>query len=115
MGLLSKLTTIGEGSTLSYSDGSDPFINPLAGSGNNNKNISLHYSPLHKNGMGYSVDGTNYTYTNLYFQQYEDGKNRPLPDPTKLDLLDPITADPDNKPKYTPLPGQRYSELYNKF
>ena len=67
--------------------------------------------------MGYSVDGTNFTTTNLYFQQYEDGitDKRPLPDPTKLDLLDFITSSPNNKPKYTPLPGQRYSELYNKF
>ena len=115
MGLLSKLTTIGEGSTLSYSDGSDPFINPLAGSGNNNRNISLHYSPLHKTEMGYSVDGTNYIKTNLYLQQYEDGTFTYLPEPTKLDLLDPLTADPNNKPKYTPLPGQTYSELYNTF
>jgi hypothetical protein len=38
-----------------------------------------------------------------------------LPEPTTFDLLDPLTADPDNKPKYTPTPGQTYSDLYNKF
>jgi hypothetical protein len=30
MGLLSKLTTIGEGSTLSFSDGETPLTNPLS-------------------------------------------------------------------------------------
>jgi hypothetical protein len=46
MGLLSKLTTIGEGSTLSFSDGNTPLINPLAGGGFNDKTTSTkHYSP----------------------------------------------------------------------
>jgi hypothetical protein len=125
MGLLSKLTTIGEGSTLSYSDGITPLINPLAGGGFNDKNTSLHYSPLFKtedepdqnpvHHVGYSVDGTNALKTNLYLQQYEDGKINFLPLPTKLDLLDPINVDPNYKPKYTPLFGQTYSELYNTF
>ena len=109
MGLLSKLTTIGEGSPLSFSDGSTPFINKL----------STKQSPLHYNAAddepGYSVNGTDASYVNSLYQGYEDGKNTPIPEPTQLDLTDPITADPDNKPKYTPLPGQRYSELYNKF
>ena len=109
MGLLSKLTTIGEGSTLSYSDGIDPLINKL----------STKESPLHYNSYdlepGYSVNGTDASYVNSLYQQYEDGKNGHIKEPTTFDLLDPITADPNNKPKYTPLPGQRYSELYNKF
>ena len=109
MGLLSKLTTIGEGSTLSYSDGNTPLINKL----------STKESPLHYNSYdlepGYSVNGTDASYVNSLYQEYEDGKNTPIPEPTTFDLLDPITVDPYNKPKYTPLPGQRYSELYNKF
>jgi hypothetical protein len=109
MGLLSKLTTIGEGSTLSYSDGSTPLINKL----------STKQSPLHYNSYdlepGYSVNGTDASYVNSLYQGYEDGKNTPIPEPTQLDLTDPTTADPNNKPKYTPIPGQTYSDLYNKF
>ena len=108
MGLLSKLT-IGDGSTLSYSDGSTPLINKL----------STKQSPLHYNSYdlepGYSVNGTDASYVNSLYQGYEDGKNTPIPEPTQLDLTDPITADPNNKPKYTPIPGQTYSDLYNKF
>jgi hypothetical protein len=113
MGLLSRLITtkdqIGIGSPLSYSDGSTPLINKL----------STKESPLHYNAAddepGYSVNGTDASYVNSLYQGYEDGKNTPIPEPTTLDLLDPITADPDNKPKYTPIPGQTYSDLYNKF
>ena len=109
MGLLSKLTTIGEGSTLSFSDGSTPLINKL----------STKQSPLHYNAAddepGYSVNGTDASYVNSLYQGYKDGINTPLPEPTTFDLLDPLTADPHYRPKYTPLPGQRYSDLYNKF
>ena len=64
MGLLSKLITIGEGSTLSYSDGSDPLINPL----------STKQSPLHYNSYdlepGYSVNGTDASYVNGLIHKY---------------------------------------------
>jgi hypothetical protein len=109
MGLLSKLTTIGEGSTLSFSDGKNPFINPLS-----TKKSPLHYNTL-EDKPGYSVTGTQFSIVNSSYQEYEDGKNTPIPEPTTLDLLDPITADPDNKPKYIPTPGQTYSDLYNTF
>ena len=109
MGLLSKLTTIGEGSTLSFSDGITPLINKLS-----TKQSHLHYNSYDLE-PGYSVNGTDASYVNSLYQGYEDGKNTPIPEPTQLDLTDPITADPNNKPKYTPLPGQRYSDLYNKF
>ena len=109
MGLLSKLTTIGEGSTLSYSDGNTPLVNPL----------STKQSPLHYNSYdlepGYSVNGTDASYVNSLYQGYKDGINTPLPEPTTFDLLDPLTADPYNKPKYKPTSGQTYSDLYNKF
>ena len=64
---------------------------------------------------GYSVNGTDASYVNSLYQGYKDGINTPLPEPTTFDLLDPLTADPHYRPKYTPLPGQRYSDLYNKF
>ena len=108
MGLLSKLT-IGDGSTLSFSDGETPFTNPLS-----TKESQLHYNTAEYK-PGYSVTGTQFSIVNSSYQEYEDGKNTPLPLPTQLDLTDPITADPDNKPKYTPTPGQTYSDLYNKF
>ena len=108
MGLLDKLTA-GEGSTLSFSDGNTPFTNPLS-----TKQSQLHYNSV-TDQPGYSVNGDQFSIVNSDFQQYEDGKNTPIPEPTTFDLLDPITADPDNKPKYIPTPGQTYSDLYNKF
>ena len=108
MGLLDKLIT-GDGSTLSFSDGNTPFINPLS-----TKESQLHYNSV-EDKPGYSVTGTQFSIVNSSYQEYEDGKNTPLPEPTTFDLLDPITADPNNKPKYTPKPGQTYSDLYNKF
>ena len=110
MGLLSKLkTVIGGGSTLSFSDGETPFTNPLS-----TKKSQLHYNTA-ENKPGYSVTGTQFSIVNSSYQEYEDGKNTPIPEPTTLDLLDPITADPNYKPKYTSTPGQTYSELYNTF
>jgi hypothetical protein len=108
MGLLNKLIT-GDGSTLSFSDGNIPSKNPLS-----TKQSQLHYNSYDLE-PGYSVNGNQFSIVNSNFQQYEDGKNTPLPPPTELDLLDSITADPSNKPKYTPTPGQTYSDLYNKF
>jgi hypothetical protein len=108
MGLLDKLTA-GDGSTLSFSDGNTPFTNPLS-----TKQSQLHYNSV-TDQPGYSVNGDQFSIVNSDFQQYEDGNNNFLPNSTQLDLLDPITADPDNKPKYTPIPGQTYSDLYNKF
>jgi hypothetical protein len=95
------------GSALSYSDGSTPPFNKLAGNGNNNRNYSLHYNP-NKSGLskkGYSVTGDNFSNINSYFQDYLDGKNTPLPEPTQLDLDDPITADVKYKPLYTSING----------
>ena len=33
----------------------------------------------------------------------------------ELDLTDDIAVDPDYKPKYTSIPGETYSDLYNSF
>ena len=113
MGLLNRLTTdkfqTGIGSPLSYDNGNTPFINKLS-----TKQSPLHYNAA-DNEPGYSVNGTDASYVNSLYQGYKDGINTPLPEPTTFDLLDPLTADPHYRLKYTPLPGQRYSDLYNKF
>lgn len=119
MGLLDRLTT-GEGSTLSSNDGITPSINPLVNP-ETSKNFSLHYTsnidaPGPGDGSpGYSVTGQEFTLVNNYYQSYEDGINTPLPLSSKLDLTDDITVDPDYKPKYTSIPGETYSDLYNSF
>jgi hypothetical protein len=94
------------GSALSYNDGSTPSFNKLAGDGNTNRNFSLHYNPETPDiSTGYSVTGDNFSTINSYFQGYIDGKNTPLPEPSKLDLDDPITVDVKYKPLYTPQNG----------
>lgn len=91
------------GSALSYSDGATPPFNKLAGDGNTNRNYSLHYNPSTPDiSNGYSVTGNDFSTINSYFQDYVDGKNTPLPEPTELDVDDPVTADPNYKPLYTP-------------
>jgi hypothetical protein len=97
------------GSALSYNDGNDPSFNKLAGDGNTNRNYSLHYDPSTPDtSNGYSVTGNNFSTINSYYQDYLDGKNTPLPEPTDLDINDPVTADPKYKPKYNSLPGKGY-------
>ncbi len=60
---------------------------------------SLHYDE--KTGKpSYSVDGSNQAVLNADFIKYKDGVVNFLPPPTLLDLEDPITKDPANKPKY---------------
>jgi hypothetical protein len=79
MGLLDKLTA-GDGSTLSFSDGNTPFTNPLS-----TKQSQLHYNSV-TDQPGYSVNGDQFSIVNSDFQQYEDGKNTPIPEPTTFDL-----------------------------
>jgi hypothetical protein len=76
MGLLNKLTTAG--SSLSYGNGTTPSVNPGATT----------LSKLHADGNqpGYSVDGSDFTTVNNAFQQYNDGTNNILPQPSQLDL-----------------------------
>ena len=76
MGLLTKLTT--EGSNLSKYDGATPPVNPLA----------TKQSKLHADGNqpGYSLDGSDFSDVNSAFQQYNDGVNNILPQPSQLDL-----------------------------
>lgn len=77
MGLLDRLTTQG-GSPLSYGNGTTPTVNPGA----------TQLSKLHADGNqpGYSVDGSDFSTVNAAFQQYNDGVNNILPQPSQLDL-----------------------------
>lgn len=106
-GIRDRLET--NGSALSYSDGTTPPFNKLAGDGNTNRNYSLHYNSNTPDiSNGYSVTGEDFSTINSYFQDYLDGKNTPLPKPTELDINDPVTADPQYKPKYNSLSGKGY-------
>jgi len=97
-----------EGSGLTEYDGATPSINPLA-----TKFSTLHYDPK-TNSEGWSVGGKldqagiqtiqNYT-------AYQDGVFNPIPSPTALDLNDPEGADPNYKPLYSSIEGNRYEDL----
>lgn len=78
MGLLTKLTTPGGGSSLSAANGGAIAVNPLA----------TQQSQLHANGNqpGYSVNGAGFSTVNSQFQQYNDGVGNVLPQPSLLDL-----------------------------
>ena len=78
MGLLDKLIIQG-GSVYSYGNGQTPTVNLGA----------TQQSKLHADGAGqpgYSVDGSDFTTVNSAFQQYNDGVNNILPQPSTLDL-----------------------------
>lgn len=76
MGLLDKLTTAG--TPYSYNNGTTPITNPGAAT----------LSKLHTDGNlpGYSLDGSDFSTVNSAFQQYNDGVNNILPQPSQLDL-----------------------------
>ena len=77
MGLLDKLTI--QGSTYSYGNGDTPTVNPGA----------TQQSKLHAGGAGqpgYSLNGADFATVNSAFQQYNDGINNILPQPSQLDL-----------------------------
>jgi len=99
LGLLSFLE--GNGSIFAYgaqpttpTNGTTPSINPLA----------TNQSKLHAYGQGegqpgYSYDGSNLTEILPQFNEYNDGDLNVLPDPTKLDLNDPVGV-PGLPPSY---------------
>lgn len=76
MGLLTKLTN--DGSPLSIANGGPVATNILA----------TQQSKLHADGSnpGYSLDGANFSTVNSQYQQYVDGVNNVLPQPSQLDL-----------------------------
>lgn len=76
MGLLDKLTMTG--TPYSYGNGTTPTVNPGA----------TQLSKLHADGNapGYSLDGSDFSIVNSAFQQYNDGVNNILPQPSQLDL-----------------------------
>jgi phosphoribulokinase len=94
MGLLTLLTTAG--SPYSYGNGTTPATNIGATT----------LSKLHADGNqpGYSLDGSDFTVVNSAFQQYNDGVNNILPQPSQLDLNGQIPNVPGSLPYLDYLP-----------
>lgn len=97
-----------EGSGLTEYDGTTPKINPLA-----TKLSTLHYD-FKTNSEGWSLRGyqspSGFKTVSDYVA-YQDGVFNPIPDPTTLDLNDPEGADPNYKPQYSSIEGNRYEDL----
>jgi len=91
------------GSAFSYSNGAKIDPNLLS-----TKQSPLHYNEP-KDQPGYSVTGEQFSEVNEAMNAYQDGEISPIPLPSKLDINDPVTADPAYKPKYTSLPGKGYA------
>lgn len=104
--LLPEFST--EGSDLTEYDGTTPAINPLA-----TKYSTLHYDSK-TNTEGWSVGGK-LDQAGLQaiqnYASYQDGVYNPIPTPTTLDLNDPEGSDPNYKPQYTSVEGNRYEDL----
>jgi hypothetical protein len=81
-----------QGSRLSAVNGGPLPINPLA-----TPQSLLHYDPTQP---GYSISGNDSAIVNLYYQQYNVGINRSLPQPSLLDLSGVIPSYyyPNNAP-----------------
>lgn len=94
MGLKDLLSTLG--SPYSYGNGTTPNINPGA----------TQQSELHaiSNQPGYSIDGAAFTTVNSAYQQYNDGYQNGLPQPSLLDLHG--TIPPYNYLSTGPAPGE---------
>lgn len=69
---------LNQGSPLSIANGATPEVNPLA----------TNQSKLHADGdqAGYSLTGAGFGEVNAAWNQYVDGLNNPLPQPSLLDL-----------------------------
>lgn len=93
MGILDLLKT--KGSAYSSYNGTTPLPNPGA----------TRSSKLHANGdqPSYSVSGANKNEVNSAYQQYLDGTNNQLPQPSILDRNNGNV--PDNKKYLNTLPG----------
>jgi hypothetical protein len=85
-----------DGSPYSANNGQGVPVNPLA-----TKQSTLHYD-IKTNSEGYSVNGQPFSITNNNYASYRDGTVFALPEPTALDVNDPVSADPAYKLKYTP-------------
>ena len=97
MGILKKLTT--DGSYYSYNNGDKVPTNILT-----TKQSPLHYNNTEQQ-PGYSVTGEQFSQVNEAMGTYVDGSPNPLPEPSQLDLNDPITPDTKFKPLYTSING----------
>lgn len=94
----SKFTYTAEGSIpLPYPINYIPPVNPLATSDSN-----LHYDKKFET-EGWSTKGyqsPDFAKTVQDYNAYKDGITNYLPNPSSLELTDPISADPNNIPKY---------------
>ena len=103
MGILNRLVDDGSEYSIYTSYGINPAnsnipVNPLA-----TKQSNLHYDTEAQR-EGYSVLGDNAPHaqdTIQNYANYKDGTFNPIPQPTNLELNDPIGADPNYKPLYT--------------
>jgi hypothetical protein len=77
MGILSKLTT--DGSQLSAYNGATPSVNQLA-----TKQSLLHAD---NDQPGYSLNGNNANMVINYYNDYLDGVNNSIPQPSQLDFF----------------------------
>jgi hypothetical protein len=80
------------GSVLAYNatpltptNGNTPSINPLS-----TRQSKLHAFGEGNGQPGYSIDGSQYSEVSPQYNSYVDGDTNILPDPTSLDLNDPI-------------------------
>jgi hypothetical protein len=95
MGIQDILTT--KGSAYTKYDGATPSVNPLA----------TQASKLHADlagTAGYSLDGASMSTVNTAFNQYDDGMNNVLPQPSQLDMNGKTPAKYKNPEKGTTYP-----------
>ena len=113
MGLKDKLKNDGS-IYAAEKNGGAILPNPLEFANSTNTTYNLIHSSLHYDEAtdtpSYSMDGTNKAAVNADFIKYKDGVANQLPTPTALDFEDSVTADPNNKPKYTTQKGKTYLE-----
>lgn len=86
-----------KGSAYTKHDGATPTVNPLATQAST-LHASLAGSP------GYSLDGATFSAVNTAFNQYDDGINNVIPQPSQLDLNGKIPTKYANPEKGTTYP-----------
>jgi len=68
--------------------------------------LATKQSPLHYNfeqqTEGYSTNGNQEPLVQFWWSQYNISPPTTLPQPSNIDFNDPVGADPNYKPKYTP-------------
>ncbi len=115
--ILTTLTSTGSKYTYSAVNGApqpypEDFIPPI--NILSTKDSTLHFNPNSKiNNLGYSTIGTEMNNYPEFLQSWissTPGNKKPLPEPSTIELTDPIGADANNKPKYDYIKGNRYQD-----